>query len=208
MLLGRQVEPVVADRDLVALLDLGDAVALGRVLVAGRGDPGAQLAGLVVDGEEVRDPATVLRGFAHVGGDDQRIGRHDAGVRDARPILYSEITFPDFGSMVWMCSSAESYEPHRRTATSFGPPPYPESKQVSVGFGAHSCLPEAMSKAAPPLELPTATVLPLRVTLLKLIGWSPEVAVFVHSFLPAARSIPAIWLQPCEGSALVGISGW
>ncbi len=42
-------------------------------------------------------------------------------------ILYSEITFPDFGSMVWMCSCRCSYEPHLRTATSFSPPPYPAS---------------------------------------------------------------------------------
>jgi hypothetical protein len=65
-----------------------------------------------------------------------------------------------------------------------------------------------MSKAPPPLELPTATVFALTVTLSRLIGWSPELTVLVHSFLPASRSIAASWLQPCEGSALVGMAGW
>ncbi len=74
-------------------------------------------------------------------------------------------------------------------------------------MGLHRSLPET-SKAAPPLLLPTATVLPLTVTLSKLISWSPVLAVFVHSFLPASRSIKATWLHPCEGSALVGIAGW
>lgn len=38
-------------------------------------------------------------------------------------ILYSESTFPETGSMVWMCSSRSSYVPHLRTATSLVPPP-------------------------------------------------------------------------------------
>src|SRR4051812_15293665 len=64
-----------------------------------------------------------------------------------------------------------------------------------------------MSKAAPPSVLPTATVFALTVTFSKLIGWSPELAVFVHSLVPALRSIAAIWLQPCEGLSLVGMAG-
>ncbi|MGX1513229.1 hypothetical protein RKD44_004517 [Streptomyces collinus] len=38
-------------------------------------------------------------------------------------ILYSVITFPLLGSMVWMFSWRASYDPHLRTATSFSPPP-------------------------------------------------------------------------------------
>ncbi|CAM5235083.1 hypothetical protein SFUMM280S_02612 [Streptomyces fumanus] len=38
-------------------------------------------------------------------------------------ILYSEITLPVPGSMVWMLSWRAWYVPHLRTATSFGPPP-------------------------------------------------------------------------------------
>ena len=61
-------------------------------------------------------------------------------------------------------------------------------------MGAHSALPEAMSKAAPPSVLPTATVFALTATLLKVtFAPSPVATVFRHSFLPAARSIAAIW---------------
>src|SRR5690606_17881655 len=58
------------------------AVALRRVVVAGRRDPLAQLAGLVVDREEVRDAAAVARGLVHVGGHDQRVGGDDRRVLD------------------------------------------------------------------------------------------------------------------------------
>src|SRR5690349_1210689 len=64
-----------------------------------------------------------------------------------------------------------------------------------------------MSKAAPPLVPPAATVVPLTVTLSKLIGWSPASTVFVHSFLPASTSIAATWLQPAV-LFLGGILGW
>ncbi|CAM5235049.1 putative protein OS=Streptomyces fumanus OX=67302 GN=GCM10018772_32350 PE=4 SV=1 [Streptomyces fumanus] len=77
-----------------------------------------------------------------------------------------------------------------------------------MGLGDQSCLPESMSQATPPLVLPAATVPPLRVMLSKEMSWSPVLPVLVHSFLPVLRSITATWLQPCEGSALVGMSGW
>src|SRR5690606_11304927 len=83
VLLGGDVQLVLAHGEPRALLDLGDAVAAGRVVVAGGGDAGAQLAGLVVDGEEVGDAAAVAGGVADVGGHDQRVGGHDARVLDA-----------------------------------------------------------------------------------------------------------------------------
>ena len=84
VLLGRDVDPVVADGQAHAGLDPGDALAVGRVVVARHRDAGAQLAGLVVDGEEVRDAAAVTRTVADVGGHDQRVGGHDGRVLDAR----------------------------------------------------------------------------------------------------------------------------